>query len=146
MRVFWALDVPATTWTLGSTVDLSTRSRVCLVLSSNSGAPDVAPLVICGKWGPVGAPDRPVLHELYQIVLEAYNDVRLNRARAMEPARKLLDNMATCGHTVPAELTNTCVMNVLDAGPGGTYGRCDGVDATLSMVAVAEAWSGGSLC
>ena len=89
-------------------------------------------------------PDRPVPLAAYLAVLEACAADRLNGARASEPARKILEDLATAGHDVPAELANACVASALGTGPGGTHDGHGGVDTALAMVAAVEAAPGGA--
>jgi len=88
-------------------------------------------------------PDRPVPLEAYCAVLEACAANRLNGARASEPARRILEDMSTFGYVIPAELANSCVINSLGDGPGGTHDNCGGIDAALAMVAAVESSPGG---
>lgn len=90
------------------------------------------------------AADSPVPRDAYLAVLEACAANRLNGARASEPARKILEDMATLGHDIPAELANACVTSSLGDGPGGTHDRCGGIDVALAMVAAIESSPGGS--
>jgi len=88
--------------------------------------------------------DRPVPREAYLAVLEACAADRLNGARASEPARRILEDMATFGFEIPAELANTCVVSSLGEGPGGTHDQCGGIDTALAMVAAIESSPGGA--
>lgn len=83
-------------------------------------------------------PDRPVPREAYLAVLEACAANRLNGARASEPARKIIEDMATFGYEIPEELANVCVVSSLGEGPGGTHDQCGGIDTALAMVAAIE--------
>lgn len=89
-------------------------------------------------------PARPVPREAHLAVLEACAAYRLNGARAAEPARKILEDMATCGHEIPANLANTCVASALGPGPGATHEGCGGIDVALAMTAAVEASPGGT--
>merc|ERR1719203_351092 len=89
-------------------------------------------------------PERPVPREAHLAVLEACAAFRLNGARAAEPARKILEDMATCGHEIPANLANTCVTSALGPGPRGTHEGCGGIDVALAMAAAVEAAPGGA--
>mmetsp|Transcript_1620 Transcript_1620/g.2771 ORF Transcript_1620/g.2771 Transcript_1620/m.2771 type:complete len:722 (+) Transcript_1620:74-2239(+) len=88
--------------------------------------------------------DRPVPREAYLAVLEACAADRLNGARASEPARRILEDMATFGFEIPAELANTCVVSSLGEGPGGTHDQCGGIDSALAMVAAIESSPDGA--
>jgi len=88
--------------------------------------------------------DRPVPREAYLAVLEACAANRNNGARATEPARKILEDMAESDYEIPTDLANSCVMNSLGEGPGGTHDQCGGIDAALAMVAAVEASPNGS--
>lgn len=88
--------------------------------------------------------DRPVPREAYLAVLEACAANRNNGARATEPARKILEDMAESDYEIPTDLANSCVMNSLGEGPGGTHDQCGGIDAALAMVAAVESSPNGS--
>eukprot|EP00985_Skeletonema_marinoi_P005011 scaffold2176_cov114-Skeletonema_marinoi.AAC.2 len=88
--------------------------------------------------------DRPVPREAYLAVLEACAANRNNGARACEPARKILEDMAESDYEIPVDLANSCVMNSLGEGPGGTHDQCGGIDAALAMVAAVESSPNGS--
>lgn len=89
-------------------------------------------------------PDRPVPREAYLAVLEACAADRLNGARASEPARKILEDMATCGYAIPAELANVCVVSSLGEGVGAMHDEFGGIDTALAMVAAIESSPEGS--
>jgi len=89
-------------------------------------------------------PDRPVPREAYLAVLEACAANRLNGARASEPARKILEDMAESDYEIPIDLANSCVVNSLGEGPGATHDDCGGIDAALAMVAAVESSPNGS--
>mmetsp|Transcript_47895 Transcript_47895/g.101776 ORF Transcript_47895/g.101776 Transcript_47895/m.101776 type:complete len:723 (-) Transcript_47895:168-2336(-) len=89
-------------------------------------------------------PDNPVPRDAYVAVLEACAANRLNGARASEPARRILEDMATFGYEIPADLANVCVVSSLGDGPGGTHDDCGGIDAALAMVAAIESSPGGA--
>jgi len=89
-------------------------------------------------------PDRPVPREAYLAVLEACAANRLNGARASEPARKILEDMAESDYEIPVDLANSCVVNSLGEGPGATHDECGGIDAALAMVAAVESSPNGS--
>lgn len=90
------------------------------------------------------SPDRPVPREAYLAVLEACAANRLNGARASEPARKILEDMATFEYEIPAELANICVVSALGEGVGGTHDDCGGIDSALAMVAAVESSPDGA--
>lgn len=83
-------------------------------------------------------PDRPVPREAFLAVLEACAANRLNGARASEPARKIIEDMATFGYEIPEELANVCVVSSLGEGPNGTHDQCGGIDTALAVVAAIE--------
>lgn len=89
-------------------------------------------------------PERPVPREAYLAVLEACAADRLNGARASEPARKIIEDMMENDYEIPMELANSCVMNSLGDGPGGTHDDCGGIDTALAVVAAVEASPNGS--
>jgi len=88
--------------------------------------------------------DRPVPREAYLAVLEACAANRLNGARASEPARKILEDMATFEYEIPAELANMCVVSALGELTGGTHDGFGGIDTALAMVAAVESSPGGA--
>lgn len=90
------------------------------------------------------SPDRPVPREAYLAVLEACAANRLNGARASEPARKILEDMATFEYEIPAELANICVVSSLGDGVSGTHDDCGGIDSALAMVAAVESSPDGA--
>jgi hypothetical protein len=87
--------------------------------------------------------ENPVPAEAYETVLEACAIDRLNGARASEPARKIMEDMAEKGYEIPADLANSCVKNSLGEGPGGTHDDCGGIDVALAMMAAVESSPGG---
>jgi pentatricopeptide repeat protein len=89
-------------------------------------------------------PERPVPQETYIAVLEACLANRLQGARASEPARKILEQMAEDGYTIPASLGNQCVLNCLGNGPNGSHDGCGGIDTALAMLAAMESSASGS--
>eukprot|EP00804_Cyclotella_cryptica_P029378 CCRYP_013324-RB/>CCRYP_013324-RB protein AED:0.01 eAED:0.01 QI:238/1/1/1/1/1/2/968/468 len=91
------------------------------------------------------SPESPVPREAYLAVLEACSANRLNGARASEPARKILEDMAERGYEIPMELANSCVINSLGDGPGGTHDECGGIDVALAMMAAVESSPGGEV-
>jgi len=89
-------------------------------------------------------PDRGVPQDIYVAVLDACVADRLHGARASEPARKILEQMAEDGCTIPAILGNQCVLNCLGNGPNGTHDGCGGIDTALAMLAALESSPSGS--
>ena len=89
-------------------------------------------------------PDRGVPQDIYVAVLDACVADRLHGARASEPARKILEQMAEAGCTIPAILGNQCVLNCLGNGPNGTHDGCGGIDTALAMLAALESSPSGS--
>ncbi len=89
-------------------------------------------------------PEKPVPVETYIAVLEACLANKLQGARASEPARKILEQMADAGYTIPATMGNECVKNCLGSGPNGTHDGCGGIDTALAMLAALESSPSGS--
>ena len=89
-------------------------------------------------------PERPVQAETYIAVLEACLANRLQGARASEPARKILEQMAEAGYTIPVAMGNESVKNCLGNGPNGTHDDCGGIDTALAMLAALESSPSGS--
>ncbi|KAL3807486.1 hypothetical protein ACHAXA_011082 [Cyclostephanos tholiformis] len=85
-------------------------------------------------------PDRPVPREAYLAVLEACAADRLNGARASEPARKILEDMATFGYEIPHDLARTFASR--ERRP--THDGFGGIDAALAMVHAIEMSPGGT--
>jgi hypothetical protein len=83
-------------------------------------------------------PQKPVSGETYLATLQACMANRLNGARASEPARKLLENMADGGVGIPGDVANYCVQNCLGCGPNATHDGCGGIDTALAMMAAVE--------
>lgn len=88
--------------------------------------------------------DKPVPQEIYVAVLESCVADRLHGARASEPARKILEQMAEGGYTIPAILGNQCVISCLGNGPNGTHDGCGGIDTALAMLAALESSPSGA--
>ena len=86
---------------------------------------------------------RIIPQETYVAVLEACIANKLHGARASEPARKILEEMAESGCTIPVTLGNQCVLNCLGNGPNGTHDGCGGIDTALAMLAAMETSSTG---
>lgn len=76
--------------------------------------------------------------QTYIAVLQACLQNKLHGARASEPARKILEEMADKGYTIPATMGNQCVLNCLGSGPNGTHDGCGGIDTALAMLAALE--------
>lgn len=89
-------------------------------------------------------PERPVPAEAYEETLRACLESRLHGARAAEPARKIMEEMAEYGYDIPADLGNSAVFNCLGEGPGGTHAECGGIDTALAMLAAMESSPQGS--
>ncbi len=88
--------------------------------------------------------DRTIPQETYVAVLEACLANKLHGARASEPARKILEEMAENGCPIPATLGNQSVLNCLGNGPNGTHDGCGGIDTALAMLAAIESSSTGA--
>ncbi len=80
----------------------------------------------------------------YITVLEACLKNKLHGARASEPARKILEEMAENGYRIPATLGNQCVLNTLGNGPHANHDGFGGVDTALAMLAALESSPLGS--
>jgi len=89
-------------------------------------------------------PERPVPQETYVKVLEVCLEDRLHGARASEPARKILEEMAEIGYDIRADLGNECISNCIGNGPNGTHDSFGGVDTALAMLAAMESSPKGS--
>lgn len=85
-----------------------------------------------------------VPEQTYVSVLEACVQNKLHGARASEPARKILEEMADKGYRIPATIGNQCVLNSLGNGPNGTHDGCGGIDTALAMLAAMESSPLGS--
>lgn len=79
-----------------------------------------------------------VPEDVYTQVLEACMADRLHGARASEPARKILEEMADANMPIPAEMANYCIQNCLGYGPDGTHDGCGGIDTALAMLGAVE--------
>lgn len=88
--------------------------------------------------------DNVIPEKTYVAVLEACLKNKLQGARASEPARKILEEMAESGYKIPATMGNQCVLNCLGNGPNGTHDGCGGIDTALAMLAAMESSPLGS--
>lgn len=88
--------------------------------------------------------ERPIPRETYIAVLNACAEDRLHGARASEPARKILEQMAEQNHDIPADLGNSCIYSCLGNGPNATHDGFGGIDTALAMLAAMESTSKGS--
>jgi pentatricopeptide repeat protein len=88
--------------------------------------------------------EMPVPQATYSAVLEACVKNKLHGARASEPARKIMEEMAEKGYSIPATIGNQCVLNCLGNGPNGTHDGCGGIDTALAMLAAMESSSAGA--
>jgi len=88
--------------------------------------------------------EKPVPLETYVKVLEVCLADRLHGARASEPARKILEEMAEKGFDIPADLGNECINNCIGTGPNGTHDSFGGIDTALAMLAAMESSPKGS--
>lgn len=82
--------------------------------------------------------ERPIPESVYLATLQACMADRLNGARASEPARKILEDMAEAGVSIPQEVANYCILNCLGDGPDGRHDSCGGIDCALAMMAAVE--------
>mmetsp|Transcript_2511 Transcript_2511/g.3802 ORF Transcript_2511/g.3802 Transcript_2511/m.3802 type:complete len:758 (-) Transcript_2511:370-2643(-) len=83
-------------------------------------------------------PERPITRDIYVAVLTACSTDRLHGARAAEPARKIMEEMADAGYDIPAELGNLCVSNSLGFESNGMHDGFGGIDTALAMLAAME--------
>jgi len=84
---------------------------------------------------------QPVPRETYISVLEACAKNLLHGARAAEPARKIMEEMADAGYEIPVTLANSCITSSIGIGPNGTHDGFGGIDTALAMLAVMESTS-----
>lgn len=89
-------------------------------------------------------PERPIPQEAYVAVLEACAADRLHGARASEPARKIIEEMADQGLEIPPALGNSCVRSSLGSGPSGTHDGFGGIDPALAMLSAIESSPAGN--
>jgi len=90
------------------------------------------------------SPELPIPRDAYVAVLEACVDNRLHGARASEPARKILEEMAEAQMEIPINLGNSCVVNCLGNEEAGKHDGCGGIDPALAMLAAMESSPTGS--
>lgn len=76
---------------------------------------------------------------VYENVLGACAEGRLSGARAAEPARKIMENMARADYVIPSEVGNECIVNSLGTEVGGSHDTFGGIDTALAMLAAMEA-------
>jgi len=88
-------------------------------------------------------PERRIPQKTYVSVLQACLADRLHGARASEPARKVIEQMAEEGYQIPATIGNQCILNCLGNGPHGTHDGFGGIDTALAMLAAIESSSSG---
>ena len=88
-------------------------------------------------------PERRVPEKTYVAVLEVCLTNRLHGARASEPARKILEQMAEEGYEIPGTIGNHCILNCLGKGPHGTHAGFGGIDTALAMLAAIESSQSG---
>lgn len=82
--------------------------------------------------------ERPVPEEVLVSTLKACMADRLNGARASEPARKIMEDMADGGYSIPSDMLNYCIMNSMGDGEDGKHAMCGGIDCALAMIAAGE--------
>ena len=90
-------------------------------------------------------PERQIPEHVYVGILKACMANRLHGARASEPARKVMEEMADHGVAIPLNFANYCVQNCLGEGEGGKHDGCGGIDTALAMIAAIEASPGGDM-
>jgi len=88
--------------------------------------------------------EKPIPRETYLAVLEACAADRLHGARASEPARKIMEEMAELNYDIPTKLGNECVTNSLGMGEGATHDGFGGVDPALAILAAMQDSPGGT--
>lgn len=77
--------------------------------------------------------------KIYEEALEACMLNRLQGARASEPARKILEQMAESGYQISESSGNYCIKNCLDeTGPDSTHQGFGGLDTALAMKTALE--------
>merc|ERR1719343_20501 len=84
---------------------------------------------------------KPVPRDTYVAVLEACAKNLLHGARAAEPARKILEEIADAGYEIPVTIANSCITSCIGIGPNGTHDGFGGIDTALAMLAVMESTS-----
>jgi len=82
--------------------------------------------------------EKPIPRETYIAVLNCCLADRLHGARASEPARKILEEMAELEYEIPVKEGNDCILNSLGLGPGGTHDGFGGIDPALAMMAAMQ--------
>jgi len=80
----------------------------------------------------------PPSEEVYTASLRACCQKRLHGARAAEPTRKIMEDMADDGIPIPADLANYAIQNCLGLGPDGTHQDFGGIDCALAMMGAAQ--------
>lgn len=90
------------------------------------------------RFGKHSADPREIPRNVYLAVLEACTEDRLHGARAAEPARKIMEEMAEQGYEIPADLANNCLRNCLGDGVNGSHQGFGGIDTALAMLAAME--------
>jgi pentatricopeptide repeat protein len=85
------------------------------------------------------SPERLIPAAAFIAVLEACSLDRLHGARAAEPARKVVEEMAVRGYSInKPELAQLCVTSCIGMGAGGTHDGFGGIDPALAMLAALE--------
>lgn len=88
--------------------------------------------------------ERPIPRETFIAVLDCCLEDRLHGARAAEPARKILEEMAVLDYDIPADMGNKCIASCLGSGPNATHDGFGGIDTALAMLAAMESTERGS--
>jgi len=83
-------------------------------------------------------PEKPIPRETYVAVLNCCLTDRLHGARASEPARKILEEMAELQYEIPAREGNECISNSLGFEEGGKHDGFGGIDPALAMMAAMQ--------
>lgn len=84
------------------------------------------------------SPERLIPDSAFVAVLEACTLDRMHGARAAEPTRKVVEEMAVRGYSIRPELAQLCVTSCIGMGAGGTHDGFGGIDPALAMLAAFE--------
>ena len=87
--------------------------------------------------------ERVIEEDVYHAVLTACAADRLHGARASEPARKIMEDMAEQGYYISTDLGNEIVMSCIGVEAGAKHEGFGGIDTALAMLAAMESSAGG---
>jgi len=77
--------------------------------------------------------------QIYEQVLAACAADRLAGARASVSARKIMEEMADSGYSIPSDTANACIIDSLSGkGPDATHDGFGGIDVALAMLSAME--------